>query len=215
MKKKTTRKIRRNKRTTQRRKNRSYKRMRGGWGEKKKIVKLLRNLIINNYSEDAIRKLCEPQSLPTAEKPLPTVEQPLLSPAGQPLLLKNAEQVNERLIAYYSAIISPTHDGKFEYTFYDEPISKSIIEALNTQNISYFDQLVKNKSKVNILSPDEFKKSLTSSSSSFTGMFIKDALVYSMFALAQRVITLIPIIDSNGTAKIDLTDKVCPPISDV
>lgn len=215
MKKKTTRKIRRNKRTTQRRKNRSYKRMRGGWGEKKKIVKLLRNLIINNYSEDAIRKLCEPQSLPTAEKPLPTVEQPLLSPAGQPLLLKNAEQVNERLIDNYSAVISPRENGKFEYTFYDEPISKSIIEALNTQNISYFDQLVKNKSKVNILSPDEFKKSLTSSSSSFTGMFIKDALVYSMFALAQRVITLIPIIDSNGTAKIDLTDKVCPPISDV
>ena len=185
--------------------------MKGGIGfQNKKIVKLLTNLIINNLLEDTIRKLCEPQSLPTAEKPLPTVKQPLLSPAGQ---LKNEKQVKQHLIDNYKSIIKPTAGGKFEYTFNDDPIPKSIIEALNTQKISYFDRLVKEKSTVDILSPDEFATSLTSSS--FTGMFIKDELVYSMFALAEKVITLIPIIDSNGTAKIDLTYKVCPPISDV
>jgi hypothetical protein len=179
-------------------------------------VELLRNLLINNYSEDTIRKLCEPQSLPTAEKPLPTVEQPLLSPAGQPLLLKT-EKVKQHLIDNYSSIINPTQDGKFKYKFNDNLITKSIIAALNTKNILYFDRLVKEKSTVDILSPAKFATSLTSSSS-FTGMFIKDALVYSMFALAVKVITLITSFDPdrNRTVNIDLTDKVCPPpISDV
>ena len=215
MKKKTTRKIRRNKRATmQRRKNRSYKRMRGGaWGDKSKIVKLLTNLIINNLTEDSIRTLCQQQLLPTAEKPLPTSEQPLLPKAGQPLLLKNAKEVNERLITIYRSIINPQNTGKFEYKFYkDDPITKSIIEALKTKDISYFDRLVKEESTVAILSPDEFNVALTSR---FTAMFSSDVLVYSMFALAQRVITFIPIINSNVTAKIDLTEPVCPPIADI
>ena len=147
MKKKTTRKIRRNKRaTTQRRKNRSYKRMKGGakwFQDKKKIVELLTNLIINNHSESAIRMLCQQQSLPTSE-------QPLLPRAGQPLLLKNAKQVNQQLIKKYDSLIKPIHTGKFEYSFSNDPITKSIIKALNTEDISYFDDLVKKESRVDI-----------------------------------------------------------------
>ena len=62
IKRKGTRKIRKNRRT-QRRKNRSYKRMKGGaFGfQNKKIVKLLTNLIINNFKEERITQLCRPQ----------------------------------------------------------------------------------------------------------------------------------------------------------
>jgi len=101
MTKKVTRKIRNNKRTTQWRKNRSYKRMRGGRiFEKKEIVRLLSNLIINliliNNSSDIISKLCNPQSSPSQ-----SAEQPLLSKQG---LFVNAERVNEELIDMYRKI---------------------------------------------------------------------------------------------------------------
>ena len=83
MMKKVTRKIRNNKRTTQWRKNRSYKRMRGGvMFEKKKIVRLLSNLIINLIiinRTDIISKLCNPQSSPSQSQ---SAEQPLLSKQG-------------------------------------------------------------------------------------------------------------------------------------
>jgi hypothetical protein len=180
--------------------------MRGGvnwFQDKKKIVKLLTNLIINNLSEFAIIRLCQQQSLPTSE-------QPLLPRAGQPLLLKNAKQVNQQLIQTYKSLIKPIYTGKFEYSFSNDPITKSIIKALNTENISYFDDLVKNQSRVDILSPLDFETSLTSlTSSTFKGLFKREELVYSMFALAQAVIELVPFRDSNVTAEIDLTDKVC------
>ena len=198
MKKKTTRKIRRNKRaTTQRRKNRSYKRMKGGakwkwFQDKKKIVKLLTNLIINKYPEPTIIKFCQQQSLPTA---------------GQPLLLKNTTQVKQELIDIYKSIINPIYTGKFEYSFSNDDITNSIIKALNTENISYFDDLVKKESTVAILSPDEFERSLTSIDKIWT--IIPDALVYSMFALALKIIKVAPLVYSDVTAKIDLTDKVC------
>jgi hypothetical protein len=191
--------------------------MRGGviWFQKEKIVKLLTNLIINNFMEDSIRILCQPQSLPTTEQPLlPTTEQPLLPTTEQPLLLKNAKEVNQRLMNIYSSVINPTQNtSKFEYKFYNNDlITKSIIKALKTKDISYFDRVVEEERTVAILSPDKFNVALTSQ---FRGVFTSDVLVYSMFALAQKVITLIPIINSSGTAKIDLNDKVCPPISDV
>ena len=215
MKKKGTRKVRKNKRTTQRRKNRSYKRMRGGVMEfqtKKKIVKLLTNLIINTFSEDRIKMLCQPQSLPTAEQPLlPTAEQPLLPRAGQPILLKNVNGVNERLMNMYRDIIKPNSKDEFEHTFSNDAITKSIIEALRAKNISYFDRLL--GSTVPILSPDKFNSSLTSSSP-FKGMFINDALVYSMFALAKTCITYIPIFTRQAPV-MNLNDTECPPIAHI
>jgi hypothetical protein len=178
--------------------------MKGGmkwFQDKKKIVKLLTNLIINNYSESAIRMLCQQQSLPTSE-------QPLLPRAGQPLLPKNAKEINDQLINNYNSLIKPIYTGKFEYKFYkNDPITTSIIKALNTEDISYFDDLVKKESTVDILSPRHFKTSLTSST--FKGLFIREELVYSMFALAQTVIEHVSLLDSNVTAKIDLTDIVC------
>lgn len=208
MKKKTTRKIRRNKRTTtQRRKNRSYKWMKGGWWDKSKIVKLLTNLIINNLMEHHIRALFQQQLLPTAD-------QPLLPTAEQPLVLKNEKEVNQRLITAYGSIIDPTQNtGKFEYKFHDtnDPTTKSIIEALKTEGISYFDILVRDKHTVAILSPDEFKKALTVPVWRRV-VSTKDELVYSMFALARMVIIFTNTFNKEP-AKIDLTEPVCPPMS--
>jgi hypothetical protein len=213
IKRKGTRKIRKN-RQTHRRKNRSYKRMKGGVGVRnKKIVKLLTNLIINNLTEDNIKRLCRPQSQSQSQSPSQsTAEQPLLPAAEQPLLLKNANEVNQILIDTYTAIIKARHNtGNFEYTFVNSKIPKSIIDALKTKGISYFDELVKNNSTVPILSPNDFDSSLTSSSR-FNGIFIKDELVCSMFALSDGCISLIPAL-ANVTVKIDLNKPVCPPIS--
>lgn len=209
IKRKGTRKIRKNRRT-QRRKNRSYKRMKGGaFGfQNKKIVKLLTNLIINNFKEERITQLCRPQS-----QSLSTAEQPLLPTAEQPLLLKNANEVNQILMKMYRDTIKVMRDtGKFEYTFDKDPITISIIDALKSKDISYFDNLVEQKSTVPILSPDDFDSSLTSL---FKRVFIKDQLVYSMFALSKGCITIMPYTLNNVTAKIDLNEPVCPPISDV
>ena len=218
MKKKTTRKIRKNKRTTQRRNNRSYKRMRGGMLlEKNLITKLLTNLIINNTAEETIRQLCYPQSLLTTDPPLlPTVDQPLLPTVKQSLLLKNAEQVNQRLINIYK----PTNniDGKFKYQFdKTDTTTNSILSGLKTKNISYFDLLIDENRVVDILSPDEFRTSLTSltSPSLLKRMFIKDKLVNSMFFLAAQFIAVYPLVDNNGTGKINLDEPVCPPIADI
>lgn len=209
IKRKGTRKIRKNRRT-QRRKNRSYKRMKGGaFGfQNKKIVKLLTNLIINNFKEERITQLCRPQS-----QSLSTAEQPLLPTAEQPLLLKNANEVNQILMKMYRDTIKVMRDtGNFEYTFDKDPITISIIDALKSKDISYFDNLVEKKSTVPILSPDDFDSSLTSP---FKRVFIKDQLVYSMFALSEGCITIMPYTLNNVTAKIDLNEPVCPPISDV
>ena len=168
--------------------------MKGGrWFQNKKIVKLLTNLIINKYPEPTIIKFCQQQSLPTA---------------GQPLLLKNTTQVKQDLIDIYTSIITPiSGTGKFEYSFSNDDITNSIIKALNTENISYFDDLVKKESTVAILSPEEFKASLTSIDKIWK--IIPDALVYSMFALALKIRKVAPLVYSDVTAKIDLTDKVC------
>lgn len=177
-----------------------------GFQVKKQIVNLLKNLIINNYDEDVIKKLCQPQSLPTAEQPL------LLSTAKRPLLLKNANQVNELLIRSYRQLISPSHNykNKFEYKFINNGIPLSIKNALNAKNISYFDKLVQEEHTVDILSPADFQTSLSSMSP-----FIRDKLVYSVFALASTSITLVPILHSQAQANMNLNDTECPPIADI
>jgi hypothetical protein len=190
--------------------------------EKNLIMKLLTNLIINNAGEPTISQLCYPQSplttdpplLPTVDQPLlPTVDQPLLPTVKQSLLLKNAEQVNQRLINIYK----PTKniDGKFKYQFdKTDTTTKSIISGLKTKNISYFDLLINENRVVDILSPDEFRTSLTSPSL-LKRMFIKDKLVNSMFFLAAQFIAFYPLVDNNGTDKINLDEPVCPPIADI
>lgn len=210
MKKKFTRKVRKNKRSTQRRKNRSYKRMRGGKFEfqtRKQIVNLLTNLIINNVNEETKKELCPPP-------PPPTAEQPLLPRAGQPILLKNVNGVNKVLIDMYKTIIDHDTKGEYKYTFSNDNTTSSIIKELHTKKISYFDISVEKTETVPILSPDEFDSSLTSSLQ-LKGFFIKDALVQSMFALAQKCITLIPLLDRKAKANININDTECPPIAHI
>ena len=189
MTKKVTRKIRNNKRTTQWRKNRSYKRMRGGRiFEKKEIVRLLSNLIINLIiinRTDIISKLCNPQSSPSQ-----SAEQPLLSKQG---LFVNAERVNEELIDMYRKIQLFTTKGplkqnrKYEYTFVKDDVRKKfIIEKLQSNGIKYFDHWVENDITVELLEPDAFRQSLTKW---FTFM-PDDKLVNSFFYLACLQISL-------------------------
>jgi hypothetical protein len=183
--------------------------MRGGvkWFQGKKIVKLLTNLIINLsvYKTD----LCQQPLLPTAE-------QPLLSTAQQPLLL-NAEKVNKLLIKTYNTISPPIKNtGPLQYQFRNmkDPTTRTIIEALKAQGISYFDRLVEDESRVAIFSPDNFKDELTTVSQFRTIFGPNKVLVYSMFALAYKIIT----VNNNFNieqAKIDLTEPVCRPIADI
>jgi hypothetical protein len=183
--------------------------MKGGvkWFQEKKIVKLLTNLIINLLGD--IRNLCQQPLLPTAE-------QPLLSTAQQPLLL-NAKKVNILLIDTYRTIIPPMQNtGPLEYQFRDmnDPTTKTIIEALKAQGISYFDRLVEDKSRVAIFSPDNFEDELTTVSQFRTIFGPNKVLVYSMFALAYKIITFKNAFNIEP-AKIDLTEPVCPPIADI
>ena len=190
MMKKVTRKIRNNKRTTQWRKNRSYKRMRGGvMFEKKKIVRLLSNLIINLIiinRKDIISKLCNPQSSPSQ-----SAEQPLLSKQG---LFVNAERVKEELIDMYRKIQLFTTKGplkqnrKYEYIFSkDDEIKKFIIKQLQSKDIKYFDHWVETDIPVELLEPDAFGQSLTKKWFTFMP---DDKLVNSFFYLAYLQIYL-------------------------
>lgn len=182
-------------------------------GENKKIVELLRNLIINNYTEETISEVCNQQSLPKVENPLPTIKQSLLSPAGQPL--KNATQLNKPLIDNYRNLFGLTEYRKeYKYRFHkDDRITNLIITALKNANkqISYFDNLVEKEQTVDILPPDEFETSVNSftSPSLIRRMFINDKLVNSMFALAENIITLISSF-SNKQGNMDVTaTEVC------
>lgn len=190
MTKKMTRKNRNNKRTTQWRKNRSYKRMRGGvMFEKKKIVRLLSNLIINLIiinRTDIISKLCNPQSSPSQ-----SAEQLLLPKQG---LFVNAERVNQELIDMYRKILLFTTKGplkqnrKYEYIFnkHDE-IKKFIIKQLQSKDIKYFDHWVETDIPVELLEPDAFGQSLTKKWFTFMP---DDKLVNSFFYLAYLQIYL-------------------------
>jgi uncharacterized membrane protein (UPF0182 family) len=68
---------------------------------------------------------------------------------------------------------------------------------------------------VDILPPNDFETSLnsfTSSSSLFGGVSINDKLVYSMFALAVRSMTLL-YVSKSKRGKTDVTaTEVCPSI---
>lgn len=212
MTKKVTRKIRNNKRTTQWRKNRSYKRMRGGvMFEKKKIVRLLSNLIINLIiinRTDIISKLCNPQSSPSQ-----SAEQPLLSKQG---LFVNAERVNQELIDMYSNILSTKkgplkQNRKYEYIFSkDDEIKKFIINQLQSKDIKYFDHWVENDITVELLEPDAFGQSLTKKWFTFMP---DDKLVNSFFYLACLQISLKWALNENPDkykSMINLDEPECP-----
>jgi hypothetical protein len=186
MKKKFTRKIRKNKRSTQRRKNRSYKRMRGGakmmFKQRKKIMKLLKNLIINNLTKDSIIELCNKQQ--TSITPTAT-EQPLL----QPVLLEHIEEIDELIKKTYNDIISKNIQKKYQFSFDpDDRYQKRIIEALRPKEITYFDRIDK-YTVLDILSPIDFERSF-SSSIWFRQIMISDTLVYSMFAFSVKFVSV-------------------------
>lgn len=105
--------------------------------------------------------------------------------------------------------------GPLEYQFCDNDLTTTkIIQELKAQGISYFDRLVKDKSRVAIFSPDNFKDELTTVSQFRTIFGPNKVLVYSMFALAYKIITFKNIFNIEP-AKIDLTEPVCPPIPDI
>jgi len=208
MKKKGTRKIRKNRRT-QRRKNRSYKRMRGGDDDVKQrinIMKLLKNLIINNLEEDSKIELCRKQQ--TSITPTATEQQPLLL---KPVLLEDIQEVDELIKESYKSLINQK-EGKYQFIFNPDDIKqKHIIAALKTKEITYFDRIVKN-SVLDILSPIEFNNSL-SSSRSFSKP-ISDTLVYSMFALSVTLFYLLSAIKPNSIVyKVDPIE--CPSTANV
>lgn len=157
--------------------------------EKKKIVRLLSNLIINLIiinRTDIISKLCNPQSSPSQ-----SAEQPLLPKQG---LFVNAERVNQELIDMYRKILLFTTKGplkqnrKYEYIFnkHDE-IKKFIIKQLQSKDIKYFDHWVETDIPVELLEPDAFGQSLTKKWFTFMP---DDKLVNSFFYLAYLQIYL-------------------------
>ena len=215
MKKKGTRKIRKNKRTTQRRKNRSYKRMRGG-GEHTKIMKLLKNLIIINSKPEIKLELCNTQQTPITSTA--TDQQQLVLP---PVLLEHTKEVDEFIEKTYNIIIEPTRDGKYQFTLdlTENSNEKTILDLLKSEGIKYFDKIGKNQT-FDILSPDEFKKSLSLSRSIFKVFHRKfdyDKLVNSMFVLSVKLCSIIQSIGTEGFKRFDfnMNDIECPQTANV
>jgi hypothetical protein len=186
--------------------------MRGGvMFEKKKIVRLLSNLIINLIiinRTDIISKLCNPQSSPSQ-----SAEQPLLSKQG---LFVNAERVNQELIDMYSNILSTKkgplkQNRKYEYIFSkDDEIKKFIINQLQSKDIKYFDHWVENDITVELLEPDAFGQSLTKKWFTFMP---DDKLVNSFFYLACLQISLKWALNENPDkykSMINLDEPECP-----
>jgi hypothetical protein len=186
--------------------------MRGGvMFEKKKIVRLLSNLIINLIiinRTDIISKLCNPQSSPSQ-----SAEQPLLSKQG---LFVNAERVNQELIDMYSNILSTKkgplkQNRKYEYIFSkDDEIKKFIINQLQSKDIKYFDHWVENDITVELLEPDAFRQSLTKKWFTFMP---DDKLVNSFFYLACLQISLKWALNENPDkykSMINLDEPECP-----
>jgi len=215
MKKKGTRKIRKNKRTTQRRKNRSYKRMRGG-GDRTKIMKLLKNLIINNSNPEIKLKLCNKQQIPIT--PTATDQQQLVLP---PVLLKHTTDVDEYIGDTYNIIIEPTRYGKYQFpiNLTENSNEKTILDRLKDQGITYFDKIVENQT-FDILSPVEFKESLSvlrrSKLKVFNRQFDYDKLVNSMFVLSVKLCSIIQALGKEGfDFNFNMNDIKCPQTANV
>ena len=221
MKKKGTRKIRKNKRTTQRWKNRSYKRMRGG-GDRTKIMKLLKNLIINNSNPEIKLKLCKQQ---TPITPTATDQQQLVLP---PVLLEHTKDVDKFIEKKYNNSIKPT-DGKYQFpiNLTENSNEKKILDLLKDQGITYFDKIVENQT-FDILSPDEFKESLSvlrrpklsvlirSKLKVFNLQFDYDKLVNSMFVLSVRLCSIIKALGKEGFDFVfNMNDIKCPQTANV
>ena len=162
--------------------------MRGGvWpfnniSEKQKIRRLLTNVIINNhYYPEHKKELC---SLLTLEE--------------------KQNYIDKSFIAAYENLIT-----SFTYKFYSiSNITRKLIEALKQQKITFFDKHLKNQSEVDLLSHDEFKRSLSSKLDD-----VNDELVYSMLVLAEKV-CLLSFISNRVTSneeQINLDDLICSP----
>ena len=190
MKRKGTRKVRKNKRTTQRRKNRSYKRMRGGLVMNgKKIMGLLKNLILHNSGPSTqIAKFCKNQQ----QSNIPSTNQQLLLPS---VFLEDSEKIDEWICLLYRTNINKPNN-KFTFNSFD-PIQQNIIKTLQTKGISDFDKIVSAAGSldIDILPLDGFESSLKSlkikSLKNFGGIIISDKLVYSMFALSVEFLTIL------------------------
>lgn len=181
--KKITRKFRRNKRKTQRRKNRSYKQMRGGVfdSEKKDIMKLLSNVMINNFELKPKEELC---SLDESQR---------------------NKKINEIFNEHYLTLFQPNDRIQiYKYKYEDiSPEAKSILDALEKLGKHFFQPSVKKFSEVVLLSPEQFKESLTSKSY----VYVKDQLVHSMFALAVKSLVFKSTFQK---PVINLNDPICP-----
>lgn len=133
MKKKGTRKVRKNKRTTQRRKNRSYKRMRGGLVMNgKKIMGLLKNLILHNSGPSTITQLCKNQQSNQQSNIPSTNQQSLLLPS---VFLKDSEEIDKLICILYNNLIILNilnSNNKFTFNSFD-PIQQNIINTLRTK----------------------------------------------------------------------------------
>jgi len=214
MKKKGTRKFRKNKRTTQRRKNRSYKRMRGG-GDRTKIMKLLKNLIIINSRPEIKLELCKQQTPITSTA---TDQQQLVLP---PVLLKHTTDVDEFIGDTYNNIIKPTRDGKYQFTLNltENNNEKTILDRLKSEGIKYFDKFGKDQT-FDILSPVEFKESLSvlrrSKLKVLNRQFDYDKLVNSMFVLSVRLYSIIQALGKEGfDFDFNMNDIECPQTANV
>ena len=177
--------------------------------ERKKIMKLLKNLIIHNLSDDVKNELCTKQQ--TTPTPMATEKQPLLS---QPELLKNGENVDELINNLYETFISQRENGKYQYSARLFKLHNTIIQELKdkNKNITFFDG-INQTSDLDILSPSDFNDSLLSSSKKLVGgIMISDTLVYSMFALSVTLLTAL-IRVTNPIFSFD--DIVCPPRANV
>jgi hypothetical protein len=159
--------------------------MRGGGvfdSEKKDIMKLLSNVMINNFELKTKEELC---SLDESQR---------------------NKKINEIFNQAYSTLFQP-NDSRPIYKYEDIlPEKKSILDELEKRGKHFFKPWVKNSSEVVLLSPEQFneqfnKKSLTSK------YYVTDQLVHSMIALAVKSLRYKGTFEK---PVINLDDPICP-----
>jgi hypothetical protein len=189
--------------------------MRGGkfmFMERYEIMKLLKNLIINNVDDDDKTELCAKQQ--TTPTPMATEKQPLLS---QPELLKNGENVDKLINELYNDFLK-TQNENGEYKYHASRFTllhdRIIQELKKNKDITFFDS-ISNTSILDILSPVAFNDSLLSSSKTkiARSMMTSKMLVYSMFALSAYLLMMRQAGGHNLIFSFDYI--VCPPRANV
>jgi hypothetical protein len=190
--------------------------MRGGEEDRTKIMKLLKNLIINNLNPEIKLKLCNKQQIPIT--PTATDQQQLVLP---PVLLKHTTDVDKYIGDTYNNIIKPTRDEKYQFTLNLTKNSneKTILDLLKIKGIKYFNKIGKDQT-FDILSPDEFKNSLSVSRSVFkvwlNRQFDYDKLVNSMFVLSVKLCSIIQALGKEGFDFVfNMDDIECPQTANV